>query len=106
MTFMILLKMVRSQPPSVMTRRTDWPNQLPVTMIVRSLSMIIGHMTCLLGGANGLFNASSARQAAAGSGCDPPGGSHRSVQRVAGCPGFVTVNISDTLAVAGAREPE
>jgi len=68
---------------------------------VSSPVAIIGHIIPCRTGANGCLTLSNWRQAAAASGCVPPVGSHRSVQRSALTPGRgVTSMMTETLAAA------
>src|SRR5713226_4583579 len=77
---------------------TGWPNQVPLTVAVRAPMAFTGHMGPRGNGAKGFFACSRTRQDFTASGCVPPTGSQRRVQRRGGAPGPVTLMTRDTAA--------
>src|SRR5260370_2544633 len=75
-----LLNICRSQPPSMITRCTFLPNQVPDKMICRPLTRIMGHMTRGGSGGNGRLVRNNVLHKDAAFGAVPPTGSPRSVQ--------------------------
>src|SRR5579875_2500804 len=79
------------------------PKKVPLTVAVFASAAIIGHIMPFGIAPNGFLACSRTRQAAAASGCVPPGGSQRSVQCLGAPAWSSTVMVSDTLAACEPR---